>query len=83
LTPALHGGPSWRRGYRRRAALERINRRIDHDFRLKRHFVRGRARMQTRIGLSIASMMAAALWPRQGRTDPADALVGPTLADTG
>lgn len=54
-------------GYRLRAALERIYRRIDHDFGFERHFVRGQARMQTRVGLSIAVMMA----PRSAMSGPA------------
>ena len=29
FTPTPHGSPSWRRGYKRRAALERINSRLD------------------------------------------------------
>ena len=83
FTPTPHGSPSWRRGYRRRAALERIYRRVDHDFGLERHFVRGQTRMQTRIGLSIAVMMAAALGHvRAGRHRYMRSLVQP-FADTG
>ena len=49
------------------AALERINARLDGSFRFENHFVRGKARMRTRIGLALAVMMALALgapcWP--------------------
>ena len=65
------------------AALEQIYRRVFHDFGLERHFVRGQARMQTRIGLSVAVMMAAALGHvRAGRPRHMRSLVQP-FADTG
>ena len=61
FTPTPWGGPSWKRGYARRGALERINARLDGSFRFENHFVRGRAKMQTRLGLAVAVMMALAL----------------------
>ena len=83
FTPTPPGRPSWRRGYRRRAALERIDRRVDPDFGLERHFVRDRARMQTRIGLTVAVMMAAAVGSiRAGQPGRMRSLVQP-FADTG
>lgn len=83
FTPTPHGSPSWRRGYRRRAALERIYGRVDQDFGLERHFVRGQARMQTRVGLTIAVMMASALGHvRAGQSRLMRSLVQP-FADTG
>ena len=79
FTPTPHASPSWQRGYRRRAALEWIYRRVDHDFGLERHFVRG----QARIGLSVAVMMAAALGHvRAGEPRRMRSLVQP-FADTG
>ena len=83
FTPTPHGSPSWHRGYRRRAALERIYGRVDQDFGLERHFVRGRARMQTRIGLAISVMMASALGHvRAGQPRLMRSLIQP-FADTG
>lgn len=61
FTPTPHGSPAWRRGYNRRSALERINNRIDNSFGFERHFIRGKAKMQTRVGLALAVMMAMAL----------------------
>ena len=61
FTPTPWGSPSWKRGYARRAALERINSRLDGSFGFERHFVRGRAKMKTRLGLAVAVMMALAL----------------------
>ena len=61
FTPTPWGGPSWRRGYVRRGALEQINVRLDNSFGFERHFVRVRARMKARLGLALAVMMALAL----------------------
>ena len=44
-----------RRGYNRRGALERINARLDGSFRYENHFVRGRRKMQMRLGLALAA----------------------------
>jgi hypothetical protein len=61
FTPTPHGSSLWQRGYHRRSALERINNRIDNSFGFERHFIRGQAKMQTRVGLALAVMMAMAL----------------------
>lgn len=61
FVPTPHGSPSWRRGYNRRSALERINSRIDQGFGFEHHYIRGLAKMQTRVGLALAVMMAMAL----------------------
>ena len=60
FTPTPHGSSSWRRGYKRRATLERINARLDNDFGFERHCIRGHAAMKTRVGLALAIMMALA-----------------------
>jgi hypothetical protein len=78
FVPTPHGSPSWRRGYNRRNALERINNRIDNSFGFERHFIRGLAKMQTRVGLALAIMMAMALGhARHGRTAQMRSLVQP------
>ena len=80
FTPTPWGSPSWRRGYNRRGALERINARLDNDFGFERHFVRGRARMKTRLGLALAVMMALALGAvLAGRPERMRSLVDPGL----
>ena len=83
FTPTPYGSPSWHRGYRRRSSLERIYRRIDHDFGFERHFVRGRARLQARTTLAVAVMMAMAVGHvRAGRPGQMRSLVG-AIPDTG
>lgn len=61
FTATPYGSPSWKRGYNRRSALERINNRIDNNFGFEDHYIRGKANMSTRVGLALAVMMALAL----------------------
>ena len=85
FTPTPHGGPSWRRVYKRRAALERINARLDNDFGFERHYIRGHAAMKTRVGLALAIVMALALGHvLEGRPGQMRSLVGAVpFLDTG
>ena len=81
FVPTPHGSPSWQRGYNRRSALERINNRIDNSFGFERHFIRGLAKMQTRVGLALAVMMAMALGHvKAGRLGQMRSLVQPIPA---
>jgi len=78
FTPTPYGSPSWERIYNRRSSLERINNRIDNSFGFEKHYIRGGAKMQTRVGLSIAVMMAMALGHvRAGRIEQMRSLVRP------
>ncbi len=78
FTPTPHGSPSWHRGYNRRSALERINNRVDNSFGFEKHFIRGMAKMQTRVGLAIAVMMAMALGHvKAGRVEQMRSLIRP------
>jgi hypothetical protein len=78
FTPTPHGSPSWERIYNRRSSLERINNRIDNSFGFEKHYIRGKAKMQTRVGLAIAVMMAMALGhARAGRIGQMRSLVRP------
>jgi hypothetical protein len=61
FVPTPYGTAGWERAYDRRSAMERINNRIDNVFGYEHHFIRGIAKMTTRIGLSVAVMMAMAL----------------------
>ena len=80
FTPTPWGSPSWKRGYNRRGALERINARLDGSFCFENHFVRGGAKMTTRLGLAVAVMMALALGAvLAGRPERMRSLVDPGL----
>jgi hypothetical protein len=78
FTPTPHGNPSWQRIYNRRSSLERINNRIDNSFGFEKHYIRGKAKMQARVGLALAVMMAMALGhARAGRIEQMRSLVRP------
>ena len=80
FTPTPWGSPSWRRGYARRSALERINSRLDGGFGFGSHFIRGLVRMKARMGLALAVMMALALGSAaNGRPERMRSLVDPGL----
>ena len=63
----------------------KINSRIDRSFGFELHFLRGQAKMQARVGLALAVMMALALGSvLEGRPGRMRSLVhSPPLADTG
>ena len=65
--------------------MERINSRIDRGFGFETHYIRGLAKMKTRIGLALAVMMALALGQvRAGHAERMRTLVGAVpLRDTG
>lgn len=76
--PTPHNTKSWDEAYNRRSALERINGRIDNSFGFEFHFIRGKAKMQTRVGLALSVMMAMALGhAREQRKDQMRSLVKP------
>ena len=85
FTPTPWGSPSWKRGYNRRSAMERINSRLDRSFNFETHYIRGLAKMNTRVGLALAVMMALALGQvRAGHAERMRSLVGAVpLLDTG
>jgi len=77
FTPIPHGS-RWNRAYNRRSSLERINSCLDNDFGFEKHYIRGKAKMQTRVGLATAVMMAMALGHvRAGRIGQMRSLVQP------
>ena len=85
FTPTPWGSPSWRHGYNQRSAMERINDRLDRSFNFETHYIRGLARMKTRVELTLAAIMAMALaHARAGRADRMRSLVGTVpYRDTG
>ena len=84
FTPTPWGSPSWRRGYQRRTALERINSRLDLSFGFEHHFIRGAAKMKAHMGLAVGVMMALALGAAlDGRPQRMRSLVNPPFDDPG
>ena len=85
FTPTPWGSPSWKRGYNRRSALERINNWLDHGYEFEQRIIRGIDRIRTRVGIAIAVMLALALGHvRAGRPECARSLFAAVpFADTG
>ena len=61
FTPIPRDSPSWSRLYARRTSVERVNARIDQVFGFERHTIRGLAKMQARLGLTLVVMLALAV----------------------
>ena len=84
FTPTPRSSVTWRRAYKRRNAIERINSRIDNSFGFERHFIRGKAKMTARVGLALAVMMALGVGHiKAGRPECMRSLVSGCYADTG
>ena len=60
FTPIARDSKKWKRIYNKRTALERINGRIDRDFNLENHKVRGIKKATVMIDLMMIGMMAMA-----------------------
>ena len=51
----------WKRLYRGRTAVERVNSRLDVSFGFERHFIRGINKMEVRVGIALVVMLSMAL----------------------
>lgn len=81
LSPLVSVAASARTALSPSLAKERINNRFDRHFGFELHFIRGIAKMTTRVGLTIAVMMAMALCHvQQGRPEQMRSLVQPIPA---
>lgn len=61
FTQIARSTESWKRLYRMRSAVERVNSRLDVSFGFERHFIRGLAKMTTRVSLAMLVMLAMAV----------------------
>jgi len=61
FTPLSRSSYAWERTYKKRAAVERVNSRLDVSFGFERHFIRGLKKMKLRCGLALLVMLAMAL----------------------
>jgi hypothetical protein len=59
--PLARSSYAWKRQYKRRTAVERVNSRLDVSFGFEEHFIRGLAKMRLRVGLSLLVMLAMAV----------------------
>ena len=60
FTPTPRHTVTWQKGYNQCTSLERIFSRFDQGYRFERHYIRGKVKMQTRVSIAMAIMMAMA-----------------------
>ena len=71
----------WKRHYKRRSALERINARVGRDFQLECHYMRELETIQMRVALSLSVMLAMACTSiREGQPQRMRSLIVPLAA---
>ena len=61
FTPIARHTNTWKRIYKSRSAVERVFSRLDRVFKLDDHTIRGKAKMQMRVGLSFLVLVCMAL----------------------
>ncbi len=76
FTPLARSSNQWKKNYRKRSAVERVNSRLDVSFGFENHYIRGLAKMQLRCGLALCVTLAMALGTiRETRMDRMRSLV--------
>lgn len=60
FTPVARGSKKWKRIYKKRTSVERINGRIDRDYKYEKHTVRGLAKMTMFISVTFLVYMGMA-----------------------
>lgn len=61
FTPLARHCHAWEKAYDHRTSVERVNSRIDLLLGFERHFIRGLAKMQARVGLGLLVLLSMAL----------------------
>ena len=61
FTPLARSSYAWKRAYKKRTAVERVNSRLDVSFGFEHHFIRGLKKMKLRCALALCVMLAMAL----------------------
>jgi len=61
FTPLARSSYAWKKEYRKRTSVERVNSRLDVSFGFERHFIRGLEKMKVRCGIALIVMLAMAL----------------------
>jgi hypothetical protein len=61
FVPVPRSTYKWKRLYRGRTAVERVNSRLDVSFGFERHFIRGMKKMRVRLGIALVVMLSMAL----------------------
>lgn len=61
FTPIARSSCKWKKTYKKRTAVERVNARLDEAFGFEKHFIRGLQKMKLRCGLALMVMLAMAV----------------------
>lgn len=70
FTPVARSSYKWKRLYKKRTSVERVNSRIDSALGFENHYVRGHGKMNLKVGLGLCVMLALAVGRlRQKRPD--------------
>ncbi len=78
FTPVARDSAAWERGYDRRTAVERVNSRIDRVLGFEQHTIRGRKKMEARVGIALVVLLSMALGRIQvGQQDQMRSLLAP------
>jgi hypothetical protein len=78
FTPIPRDTDAWEKGYDRRTAVERINSRIDRVLGFEQHTIRGLKKMEVRVGIALAVLLAMALGRiRAGQPEQMRSLLAP------
>ena len=76
FTPIDRSSYAWKKLYKGRTAVERVNSRLDVSFGFELHTIRGLKKMKLRVGLALCVMLAMALGRiRENQTDRLRSLV--------
>ena len=76
FVPVPRSSYKWRREYKKRTAVERVNSRLDVSFGFEKHTIRGMKKMRLRVGLALVIMLALAVGAIQaGRAERMRSLV--------
>ena len=60
FTSVARSSYKWKKLYAQRSAVERVNYRVDRVFQFENHFIRGKQKMEMRIGLAMVVLFASA-----------------------
>lgn len=61
FVPTARSSYAWKREYKKRTAVERVNSRLDTSFHFEVHYIRGKRKMELRVGLALMVMLALAV----------------------
>ena len=61
FTPVARDSTAWERAYDRRTAVERVNSRLDCVLGFEQHTIRGRKKMEVRVGIALVVLLAMAV----------------------